>query len=496
MKGLKLVLLFCCVWLLLVPSARVEAMPSIQGKFFPDPSVPVGTWFVGATPSGETKAPVLFVHGLGGSSSTWFQQNDMYDQAYAAGHPTAFINLHPDRSMWTNGELLSRKLAEMHRYFGEKIVVVGYSKGGVDMQSALLHYGATPYVEKIITLGSPHYGSPLADLAFSSWAGWLAAIIGQRNEATASLRTGDMAHFRAQTDPLARNSDIPVYTLSGTSWGSFGSELFFGGLYLSSFGPNDGAVTVQSSRLPYSQEIASRAWDHYGMKTGYLIFPYIREQLRGHVQSGSFVEEEYESANIMRGGEFLAEGTAQFFVEDEVSKMTLSLLASEELKEATLISPSGVNVSVSDVYEETEGSVFEGAYTHVFAVDEPVEGEWSIAMHSEDEQTDTGFLAITTIEGGISPNIEIAGTNGMVSMSQSKDVVNEDETSYTLYVNDELVATNMKMGGAAGDVAPLKRNTSQTLTMNVKGKTKSGKTFERTVIEHRYIDERGRVFHK
>ncbi|MFB8735637.1 hypothetical protein ACEQPO_23880 [Bacillus sp. SL00103] len=42
-------------------------------------------------------------------------------------------------------------------------------------------FRAHPYVEKVITLGSPHNGTPLADLAYSKGGGWLAQNSGQKS---------------------------------------------------------------------------------------------------------------------------------------------------------------------------------------------------------------------------------------------------------------------------------------------------------------------------
>ncbi|WP_054706326.1 hypothetical protein [Bacillus sp. JCM 19041] len=91
---------------LMLPVQFVEAIS--KGK--PDPNAPPGTWYVGEDPAPKTGQPILFVHGLTGSSSTWFEPNDMFQQARNAGHPTAFINLYPDKSYWDNALCLPKNL--------------------------------------------------------------------------------------------------------------------------------------------------------------------------------------------------------------------------------------------------------------------------------------------------------------------------------------------------------------------------------------------------
>ncbi|MDX1904448.1 MAG: hypothetical protein SFU27_09855, partial [Thermonemataceae bacterium] len=155
----------------------------------------VGTIYYGSVPANSSTKPVLvFIHGYNSSAKTWWEDNDMYSKAYADGYRTAFVSVHPDQTMWTNGQLFAGMLNTITTYFGvSRVVVIAHSKGGVDTDAALIHYGAWNKVERVLTLGSPHFGTPLADLASSGWTSWLGAIFGQNNNATKSLQTGTMA---------------------------------------------------------------------------------------------------------------------------------------------------------------------------------------------------------------------------------------------------------------------------------------------------------------
>ncbi|XBO85824.1 alpha/beta hydrolase [Bacillus licheniformis] len=116
-----------------------------------------GYWFPGDPVEAPDpgKPPLVFVHGLNGSSSIWFDKNDMSEQAFKNGYDTAFIDLHPDKDMRDNGALLASKLRDMYEHFGRKMILVSYSKGGIDTQSALIFHDAYRYVEQVITLGTP-----------------------------------------------------------------------------------------------------------------------------------------------------------------------------------------------------------------------------------------------------------------------------------------------------------------------------------------------------
>ncbi|PAE97361.1 esterase/lipase family protein [Shouchella clausii] len=478
LKALTLILLSS---LLLWPQAPAHAGFLGTGK--PAPGAPPGTWVVGDSPATTAGSPILFVHGLNSSALTWFEPNDMFVHTYEQGFPSAYINLHPDKSNWQNGELLAEKIRDIYHHFGEKVTVVAHSKGGVDTQTALLHYGAEPYVKEVITLGSPHHGSELANLAYSNWAGWLAEIIGQRSEGTDSLQTGNMAYFRAQTDALISTQSVPFSTISGTSWGSFGSALYFGGLYLQFFGTNDGAVTVNSSRLSYAQELASNRWDHMQVAQGHLVFPLLQAQMGAQAKK----EEKTKSmsAAIVRGGQFNGNGSQAFVVEPNVKKAQISVLANEKLDSAKLHSPDGQVYSVAAVAAEQEHSVFYGAYAHHFEMDHPSAGEWELKM--EHPQT-TAYLAVIALEGGVSP--AIAFDSVRLQSDIDPNAIDVSKTRYTVHVNDDNIAANT----ASLHALPPQKDASQTITIDIEGMTRNGDRFERTIITNRYVDKHGIIY--
>lgn len=419
-----------------------------KGK--PDPSAPPGTWYIGDAPHVKTGSPILFVHGLTGSGATWFEPNDMYRQARDAGHPAAFINLYPDQSYWDNGQMLANKLAEMYNHFGEKMIVVGHSKGGVDIQTALLHYGAERYVSKVFTLGTPHHGSQLANLAYSNWAGWLAGIIGMRSPGTDSLRTGTMAAFRNQTDRLVGAHSVPFQTLSGRSWGSFGTSLYFGGVYLNSYGTNDGAVTVDSSRLSYANELASLSLDHYAIAEGHRVFRYLQPRLANNEQMVETRQADY--GTIIRGGELNGTATQPFQLEDEIQTVTFSVLAHESLENVTFISPNGDEHPVEAIEKEHEQSIFAGAYSHFIELDQPESGTWTIEMNST---TAGGYFAVASIEGGLTSTLQL-----------EEDVVHAfdatpTDVTYSVHINDQLHVEDANLDALHTFHLPMKSNTSQ-----------------------------------
>ncbi len=369
------------------------------GKFTGNPSdLPIGWWFEGNTPTiiDPNKPILLFVHGLNGDYSTWTSgSNSMYNKALSQGYQTTFINLHPDKNMWTNGSLLATKIQEIYNHYNKKIVLVAHSKGGIDSQAALIHYGAHPYVSNVITLGSPHYGSQLADLANGSWTWWLGAILGQRNDATESLQTGYMSYFRSITDSHSNRLRNKYYTLAGTSTGSFFSSLYWGGLYLNSYGQNDGAVVVNNASLPYGHIVKINNWDHYNLTHGNTTFdwfrPYLTTSIAGlntvQVASNNFASLNTSTsdvaANTLVRGNVLSKETSKevFWVEDGVDSININFLANQP------INPNHIRITSPDKNKKFDSWTvgedtlyFNGAYYHSIKIDNPMEGEWSLEI--------------------------------------------------------------------------------------------------------------------
>lgn len=249
----------------------------------------VGTIYYGAVPPNTGTKPVLvFIHGYNSSAQTWWVDNDMYTRAFQAGHRTAFVSVHPDQSYWTNGTMFANMLNTICNAYGvSRVVVIAHSKGGLDSDAALIHNNAWNRVERVITLGSPHFGTPLADLASSGWTSWLGAIFGQNNNATKSLQTGAAANFRNLTDNHPNRPRTNFRTYGGSSYYGW---LWVSGVYLSWNGGgssqcgNDGVVNYNSTRRPNSAVIfgcndSRGTLNHSDIAKGTPMWPHIAPQL-------------------------------------------------------------------------------------------------------------------------------------------------------------------------------------------------------------------------
>jgi pimeloyl-ACP methyl ester carboxylesterase len=448
-----------------------------------------GTWYIGSQPSwvDPAKAPIVFVHGYNSSASVWWDGNDMYETALANGYQTAFIDLYPERDMWENGAMLAGKLKQIYEYFGnKKVVVVGHSKGGIDTQTALVHYGAHQYVTNVITLSSPHHGTQLSDLAHSSSAWWLAALLGNNNDATRSLQTGNMSYFRSVTDSHANSAKNRYYTLGGYKWGSFGSALYWGGLYLSSYGSNDGVVTVSSSRLPGGMIVREGAWNHTTIREGSYTFsvfkPYTMSEQNAASTAFSTAQSVAEPMKnqIVKGGKAEKTLKESFVIEDGAESFQMAFLSERKLGSLKLKGPDGREHKAAKIEQDT-GDFFKGAWVHTFDIDKPQAGEWNVTGPA------AAYLLVVSIESPFDMELK---------QDKNKSVKASYKTNWIKYERDGTKKLKEAgKGSKAGKVldGDFTEPGVYNLTTEVTGVDATGNPFERTIIESIYVDENGKT---
>lgn len=82
-----------------------------------------------------------------------------------------------------------------------RIDLIAHSLGGLDARYALTHLGLAPRVRSLVTVGTPHRGTPLADLALKGpldWARRIVSALGVPLQALEWLGTDALAAFNAQ----------------------------------------------------------------------------------------------------------------------------------------------------------------------------------------------------------------------------------------------------------------------------------------------------------
>lgn len=487
----------------------------------PDDIGPPGTITIGDAPANPdpAKPVIVFVQGLTNNSSAWYLNNNMYDMARNAGFETVFVELYDSagtpKSYWDNGLLLANMLEEISQMFnGKKLAIVGYSKGGVDTQAALIHYGKHHLVSEVVTIGSPHHGSDLADLAYSSWTWWLAALMGSRNEGTESLQTGHMNYFRQITDSRWEAYANNYYTIAGNYTGRLFSSTWWGGTMIS--GPSDGVVSVASATLPYGDMLAIGRWSHDTVHLGSNAFPIFNEYLTvgNGASSTSFTEvanDTTEAHNLfVRGGEQSGAVEETFHVEEEANKITVNWLSATKHEEVEVLRPGKTSVERIPVQAVQDTEFFKGAYHHQIEFTNPEAGEWKIGTYSD---TDTAYSLIVTFDSELNHQLHVEESKNnrewTIGVKRGQGIANKplDLFYQYQYTPEQAGPGNSSFGkgmreyqqsirAARGssvkvrDHGPGAYNT----TIEIVGETAVGGKFQRTVIKSIFVDENGKAY--
>ncbi|WP_338763183.1 T9SS type A sorting domain-containing protein [Bernardetia sp. ABR2-2B] len=388
-------------------------MTSVSGSLLGSGISDAGNIYYGATPSNlRAGSPVIvFIHGYFSRASSWWILNDMYTKAFNDGYRTAFVSVHPDRDMWTNGQLFSNMLGTITNNLGvNKVVVVAHSKGGLDSDAALVHYGAHTKVERVITLSTPHFGTPLADLAQSGWVSWLSSVFGQVNEATYSLQTGYASYFRTQTANHPNYSKAKFRTVG--AWG-YGVLLAVPGAYLdlnggNAFtGGNDGVVTYKSSKRPNATHLLSGFgnWrtnvNHLEIQQGSKMWSTIKSNLPYSLSKvGAKPIDNSTPTNpnavIESRVQVLSseKSSRNFMVEEGVTETMLDIHSLKADAEFTIIAPNGEKVSPNVLRLAKEAGDLLGGFATTLKIENPQVGEYSI-------ESESAFIALVTANEGV-----------------------------------------------------------------------------------------------
>lgn len=230
--------------------------------------------YYGATPNtvDPNKPVIVYVHGFIDLNNLWFiLGNNMYDNTYNANQNCAFVAMTRGQGMWQNGQLLANMLDDITQHFGvNKVVIVAHSNGGKASEVAMITHNRRHKVERVISLGTPFYGTELANVAEAPGFNLLVDLIGLGGGTATSTTYYMGGYARPVLDWSWRNqpgkfvnfgawgynngSTIlkPVLTTSGVLLNWLGSGASVGG--------NDGVTPYWSS---------SRRWGRPQWTTGH-----------------------------------------------------------------------------------------------------------------------------------------------------------------------------------------------------------------------------------
>lgn len=244
---------------------------------------------VGRLPRHEPalRHPIVLAHGvlgfddieIGGKRHVYFR--GVPERLRAMGLDVYRPSVPPLASVAARAEQLA---AAVRALPAEKVHLIAHSMGGLDARYAISRLGLADRVLSLTTIGTPHRGSPLADLGISVLALCRRLFKTLDLEVLHDLTSGRMSAFNAQM-PDAPTVAYASIVASGNR-AAMTPLLWASHLYLSECaGPNDGVVPVSSQRWgEVWREIEADHWAQIGWSSAFdapALYEELARKLRG-----------------------------------------------------------------------------------------------------------------------------------------------------------------------------------------------------------------------
>ena len=198
-----------------------------------------------------------------------FYLRDPLARLSALGLDHVVVPIDTDQAIARNVEPIRETILEYARD-GRQVVLVGHSKGGVDIAAALsFHPELRPLVRAMVALQTPWLGSPIADFV----AGRSTLAQGHRLVVERAFQGDEQALLDLQESVrhafVAQHpwpTEVPTVSLATALTSRKRSLLsLVDGLLSDKHGPTDGFVPVSSAILPGSDAVFARDIDHGGI---------------------------------------------------------------------------------------------------------------------------------------------------------------------------------------------------------------------------------------
>ncbi len=216
--------------------------------------------------------PIVLAHGVAGHGNLGvgpLRHGYFYgiERALAnAGHPTLVTAVAPLGPVAARAERLASQVRDFAAETGEKPLIVGHSMGGLDARYALSKLNLAEHAAGLVTVATPHHGSPAADwidkrlrLGPIDPIAGIKRLLGFDLTACGDLTTNCAATFNRETPDA---SGFPYFSITT---GRPRPEIFLGLRFTHDLiepheGLNDGLVSRISGR--WGEELAHWPVDH------------------------------------------------------------------------------------------------------------------------------------------------------------------------------------------------------------------------------------------
>lgn len=450
--------------------------------------VPGQSFWTGEIALDNENGPVLvLVHGYSSNANqAWTFPTRTPGEACRQGFRVAAVDLpSPAGSIWTNGADLVQIIAAIKSHYGvQSVSVAGHSKGGNDLEIALVHEGQAATVDNFIALGAPFGGTELADLGCSFLGQWL----GICDEGIEDMTTASMAAVRAITDGRPEWGQVNAYMTRG--W-ECPLVLFLACIVIP--GEDDGTAPVWSAAANADATLIFDRTDLHHFEIHELeryddtIWESLRSPPPGALSaaapSAPPVARTLTSSHLLRGGPLAGRVVERFPVEDGLSALYVGLLTSAEAQ-VTLIAPDGSRRPLTGL--QTPDSALLGGQMYPVRIERPATGTWTLVARPLGKAG--GYLLAAAGEDALS--IRLDGVESLRPTATRLPLrlalsapVREVQMTVTLLRAGTLEVLGQSTGSALDRPLALPADQGMVdLHVQVRGLTERGNPFERTLV--------------
>lgn len=352
---ITLVALLCSV-LSFAQSLRERNLPLPQDVGYFDVGGPIAkpTVFYGVQPNNYNGQVILFNHGYIDLNETQFLfDNQFYQEAFDNGYQAVFVATTRGGTVWDNGRILAQAIDRVTQKFNvADVIFIGHSNGGKSAETAMTIYGKNEKVSKVFSLGTPFFGTKLADLTKMPFFRWIWKATGLSGGSDTSTRYYCEEIYRPIIDAHPRNEPEKFVSLGASAYyrGSTIANLLFqiSGRLIGRRTTNDGVAPYYSTLRPgaeivFSEKDPRAMFDHIDIALGQFSWPYIAPYLsnRNHKSAVAVNTQKVKpNTNILTSDYYIS------YSENEYSNITLD-------KNATSATVEIIHENKSDAFELT-----------------------------------------------------------------------------------------------------------------------------------------------
>ncbi|MCU9615341.1 hypothetical protein OEV98_17590 [Caldibacillus lycopersici] len=191
------------------------------------------------------------------------------------------------------------------------------------------------------------------------------------------------------------------------------------------------------------------------------------------------------------GGQYKGQTKVSFYVEDGVERIVIRWLSQNKHTKLSFVGPNGQSsIGFSTTKDST---LFEGGYLHRTTIDEPEAGKWSVQAKSPKEQYILNVTFQSPVNEHLMMNLE-KEDNIQLSFSGNEHYVMQDNITATVAV--EFLDVKNKIIKKLSITKSRDTNTLTipnlgagiyNVTINIKGETKNGQIYNRTILDSIYL---------